>query len=59
MLQSNSESKTMLLPFVKDFVPVVDVEDNVIHICPPAGLMDMALQPTVKSKKAPKVPLVQ
>lgn len=40
----------MLLPFVKEFVPIVDVEDNAIHVCPPAGLIDMALQPKVRAK---------
>lgn len=40
----------MLLPFVKEFVPVVDVEENAIYVCPPAGLIDMALQPKVKAK---------
>lgn len=44
----------MLLPFVKEFVPLIDVEDNVIHVCLPAGLVDMALNPTVKSKMASK-----
>ena len=54
MLQTRSKRTTMLLPFVKEFVPLIDVEDNVIHVCPPAGLVDMALNPTVKSKLAAK-----
>ena len=54
ILQSKSSRKTMLLPFVKDFVPHINIEDNVIHISPPAGLVDMALNPTVKSKIAVK-----
>ena len=44
----------MLLPFVKDFVPLINIEDNIVHISPPAGLVDMALNPTVKSKTAVK-----
>lgn len=54
MVQRKSSRKTMLLPFVKDFVPLINIEDNIVHISPPAGLVDMALNPTVKSKTAVK-----
>lgn len=33
----------MLLPFVREFVPYINIESNVMHICPPPGLMDLAI----------------
>ena len=38
----------MLLPFVKEFVPYIDIESNVMHICPPPGLLDLAVSSAVK-----------
>lgn len=50
--QSQSQQqRTMLLPFVKEFVPSIDEENGTIHISPPPGLLELALTPPSKSKK--------
>ena len=50
--QSQSQQqRTMLLPFVKEFVPSIDEENGTIHISPPLGLLELALTPPSKSKK--------
>ncbi|MCL2923767.1 MAG: ribosome maturation factor RimM [Trichodesmium sp. MAG_R04] len=35
------QSKNILIPFVKDIVPVVNFEQNIIEITPPEGLIDL------------------
>lgn len=35
------QSKNILIPFVKEIVPVVNFEQNIIEINPPEGLIDM------------------
>ena len=52
----------MLLPFVKEFVPVIDEEQQTIYISPPPGLLELAMAPPSKgkSKKVPaQVPASQ
>jgi len=36
-----TEGQRILLPFVKDIVPVVDIDDKVLRITPPDGLLDI------------------
>ncbi len=43
--QNQQQQQTMLLPFVKEFVPSIDKENRTIHICPPPGLLELALAP--------------
>ena len=45
------QQQTMLLPFVKEFVPSIDEENRTIHICPPPGLLELAMAPPSKGKK--------
>ena len=51
------QQQTMLLPFVKEFVPIIDEEKQAIYISPPPGLLELAMEPRskgkTKSKKAP------
>lgn len=35
------QSKNILIPFVKEIVPVVNFEQNIIEITPPEGLIDL------------------
>lgn len=35
--------RTVLLPFVRDLVPEVDLEEGVMHINPPEGLLEATL----------------
>lgn len=35
-----NDGREMLLPFVEEFVPIIDLEDGTISITPPAGLME-------------------
>ncbi len=37
----SSQPKTILIPFVKEIVPIVDFEKNIIEINPPEGLIDL------------------
>ena len=39
--QKNKNLKTVLIPFVKAIVPVVDLENRRIEITPPVGLLDI------------------
>ena len=45
-------SEHVFVPFVKEFVPVVDMERGVLEITPPPGLLD--LRQKAKPKKRPK-----
>ncbi len=36
-----SQSKNILIPFVKEIVPIVNFEKNIIEITPPEGLIDL------------------
>ncbi len=49
--QQQQQQQTMLLPFVKEFVPSIDEENRTIHICPPPGLLELAVAPPSKGKK--------
>ncbi|KAL0036429.1 hypothetical protein WJX77_007389 [Trebouxia sp. C0004] len=49
--QNQQQQQTMLLPFVKEFVPSIDEENRTIHICPPPGLLELAMVPRSKEKK--------
>jgi len=49
--QQQQQQQTMLLPFVKEFVPSIDEENRTIHICPPPGLLELAMAPPSKGKK--------
>lgn len=40
----------MLLPFVKEFVPTIDEDKQAIYICPPPGLLELAMVPRSKGK---------
>ena len=42
LLVVNTGSSEVLLPFVKDFVPEVNIEDGVVVITPPVGLFENA-----------------
>ena len=44
-------STTGLLPFAKEFVPEVDLEDNCMEVTPPAGWLDMYLAPAVVKER--------
>ncbi len=35
------DGREMLLPFVEEFVPEIDLESSTIHITPPQGLMEV------------------
>ena len=48
---NQQQQQTMLLPFVKEFVPSIDQESRTIHICPPPGLLELAMAPPAKGKK--------
>ncbi|MEY3825444.1 MAG: hypothetical protein RLZZ148_256, partial [Cyanobacteriota bacterium] len=37
----NSPEKTILIPFVKEIVPVVDLKEKRILITPPTGLLEI------------------
>lgn len=52
---ASKQRQTMLLPFVKDFVPIIDEEKQAIYITPPPGLLELAMAPPSKGKvrKAP------
>ena len=39
--KKSSRTATVLIPFVKEIVPVVDLEKRRIEITPPAGLLDL------------------
>ena len=52
------QQQTMLLPFVKDFVPRIDEEKQAIYISPPPGLLELAMAPPSKGKSK-KVPTKQ
>lgn len=39
--KKKKKPKTLLIPFVEDIVPVVDIEAGRIEITPPAGLVDL------------------
>ena len=43
----------MLIPFVEDFVPIVDLEKGEIIITPPEGLLDLS---EVKNKPTETIP---
>ena len=49
----------MLLPFVKEFVPMIDQEKQAIHISPPPGLLELAMTPASKGKGKGKRPLAK
>lgn len=48
-----SERKCVLLPFVEQIIPVVDIDGGFIEINPPEGLLDIAI---VNRQKKPKPP---
>lgn len=51
------QQRTMLLPFVKDFVPMIDQEKQAVFISPPPGLLELAMTPASKGKgKRKKAP---
>lgn len=52
------QQQTMLLPFVKEFVPRIDEEKQAIYISPPPGLLELAMAPPSKGKSK-KVPINQ
>ena len=52
------KQQTMLLPFVKEFVPIIDKEKQAIYISPPLGLLELAMAPPSKGKTK-KVPIKQ
>ncbi|MEB3341138.1 ribosome maturation factor RimM [Okeania sp.] len=37
----SSQGKNILIPFVKEIVPIVDFEKNIIEITPPEGLIEL------------------
>lgn len=39
--ESGQSAKTVLIPFVKEIVPVVDLEQRRIEVVPPPGLLDL------------------
>ena len=39
--KKKKKPKTLLIPFVEDIVPVVDIESGRVEITPPAGLIDL------------------
>ncbi|BAZ12656.1 putative 16S rRNA processing protein [Calothrix sp. NIES-4071] len=39
--KDNEKAKTILIPFVKEIVPVVDIENKCAEITPPEGLLEL------------------
>ena len=50
-VKQQRQQQTMLLPFVKEFVPIIDEEQQTIYISPPTGLLELAMTAPSKSKK--------
>ncbi len=42
--QKEAKPVTILIPFVKEIAPVVDIQNNRIEITPPAGLLELSLE---------------
>lgn len=53
-----ADSKCVLVPFVKEIVPVVDVDAGFIEIDPPPGLLDIAIVNRKTKAKPPRGLLV-
>lgn len=49
--QPTSGPRQVMLPFVKELVPVVDIAEGVMKIEPPAGLFELAVEVQVKQKR--------
>ncbi|KAL3157681.1 hypothetical protein ABBQ32_012117 [Trebouxia sp. C0010 RCD-2024] len=47
---ASKQPHTMLLPFVKEFVPMIDEEKQTIYITPPSGLLELAMAPPSRGK---------
>ena len=41
VIQLLKNNKEVLIPFVKEIVPVVDIKKNFILLTPPSGLLDL------------------
>lgn len=48
---STLTKRSGLLPFARDIVPEVDLEDGLIVIDPPAGWLELYLTPKEKKKR--------
>ena len=48
----NGQLRSMLLPFTKEFAPCVDMEERKLSVCPPEGLLQLALSPPSSSKRS-------
>jgi len=51
---STAPPRRVLLPFVKEMVPVVEMDQNVMYIIPPEGLFDVYANPATKATKNKK-----
>lgn len=41
ILEIDYEGREVLVPFVMDFVPEIDLDEDTLHITPPEGLLDV------------------
>ncbi len=48
----NGQLCSMLLPFTKEFAPDVDMEERKLSVCPPEGLLQLALSPPGSNKRS-------
>lgn len=53
-VQALEECSCVLLPFVREIVPRVDVEEGFIEIDPPEGLLDISVVNRLKKPRAPR-----
>ena len=62
--QKGRTKESGLLPFAREIVPEIDLEEGVVVVDPPIGWLDMYLTPKEKKKKrfrkrkSPKTPAV-
>lgn len=40
-IKSNTDNKEILIPFIEEFVPTVDIEKRIITVVPPPGLLEL------------------
>lgn len=52
-------ARKSLLPFAKEIVPVVDLEQRVLRVTPPEGMFDQPVSPPKKDRKKPSRSSVQ
>jgi 16S rRNA processing protein RimM len=48
---SGGGKRQVMLPFVKELVPIIDLKEGFMRVDPPAGLFDLATEAPVKQKR--------